>query len=386
VARVHGRLRYVALDNPAGSLVDISSILNKADYDSDSDRPETGTFGQDGMRYEKLGLRTAQISMSGFLVPTTSKLHGRNTSLLLGAYDLAADFDNGTITKNIDLPETQGFGESWKARAVAGNRDDSASVEGFHNAAANANFDRIRAEAAAESGVVLSVGYNGFAIGSLVDFGALAVDKLTLPGDPTSVTRTTLSAKYDNGCFLGVSLHAVTAETATADATAVDETASTANGGVAALHITSVSGSGSITVKVMHSTDNVSFTDLGSFTAATAIGSQIISIAAGTTVNRYVRASVTAFSGFTSVTFQVSFMRRAYAQAGNTGSIRHFNSLVQRSTTSTFNVGPSSSTTGAEKLSGECRLSSLTTTFTENGVDTFSATLMSDGTVTEGTF
>lgn len=387
MAKSHGRSHYLALDNPAGSLVSIVSATDKADYEGSADRPETTTFGNDAKRYGVLGLKSGQLSIGGFLMPSSTKIHGRAAVVYVGAYDVSGYFDSGTVTKNVDLPETQTFGDSWKEHGVPGLRDDSMSLEGFHDATASSgSWDVIRAALAASTLPAMSVAYNGYAIGSLVDFGAIATETMSLPGDVNGVNRLTASAKYDNGCMLGVSLHANTAETGTADAASVDETAATADGGYAVIHTTAFSGFTSVTIKVQHSTNDSVWADLASFTAVTAIGSEVIEIAKGTTVNRYVRASVTAVSGSGSITFTVAFGRRGYASAGTAGSHRHFASLIQRSTSSTFEYGKEGNTAGQPKLTGEARLSSLAVTFSENDVEKFTATLMADGAVTETTF
>lgn len=390
MALSHGRLNYWALDNPAGALIDLSAGLDQKDYTSSTDRPNTEVFGQDGKRYQKGGLRSAEFSVGGYVSmanPSTAKIHGRNAVVLIGAYNVSAYFDSGSISKSIDLPETQTFQDAWKERGVPGLRDDSFSLDGFHDPVASiGSYDVLRAALAAESGTALSVGYNGFAIGSFVDFGAMALESQSLPGGVNDVNRVSASGKYDGGAFLGVSLHAITAETGTVNTASVDETAATTDGGWAVLHTTAYATFTSVTIKVQHSTDDSSWADLGTFTAVTAIGGEIIEIARGTTVNRYVRSIISAVGGTGSITYTVAFWRRGYASTGTTGSLRNWNALIQNASSQTFNAGPRGSTSGFEKFSGECRLSQLTTNFSENDIEKFSATLISDGTVTEGTF
>jgi hypothetical protein len=80
-----------------------------------------------------------------------------------------------------------------------------------------------------------------------------------------------------------------TVTTAT-NGTSVDNGASTANGMRANLHVTAVTGTGG-TVKVQHSSDNSTWVDFHTFTAATAATSQT-KTATGT-VNRYLRSVIT---------------------------------------------------------------------------------------------
>lgn len=109
----------------------------------------------------------------------------------------------------------------------------------------------------------------------------------------------------------GVSLHDLTAEVGTANGSAIDNGAATANGGVAHLHVTEITGAApSITVKIQHSTNGSTWADLQSFAAITAAGFERIEIAAGTTVNQHRRVVVTFGGTTTSVTYNVSFAGR----------------------------------------------------------------------------
>lgn len=98
---------------------------------------------------------------------------------------------------------------------------------------------------------------------------------------------------------------------------ALDNTASSANGGAAYLQITGLTLGGytSVSIVLQHSSDNGvgdPFVQIGSaFANATTTGAQRVRIADGTTVKRYLRAFVTwngAGSG-QSVTYCVAFAR-----------------------------------------------------------------------------
>ena len=116
------------------------------------------------------------------------------------------------------------------------------------------------------------------------------------------------SYNTDGQVGYGVIIDPLTAITVDTNGTAVDNGASTANGGIAHLHITAFSGLTSNSVIVEHSTDNISFATLGTFTLATGLTSERLVIAAGTTVNRYVRVRDDV-TGTGSCTRIVSFAR-----------------------------------------------------------------------------
>jgi hypothetical protein len=91
----------------------------------------------------------------------------------------------------------------------------------------------------------------------------------------------------------GVWLMTQQAVTATVNGTSYDST-SGGTGYMAQCHVTD--GSALLTVKIQHSTDNSSWSDLVSFTAFT-VSSAEQKFSTVTSVNRYVRGIVSAFSG-----------------------------------------------------------------------------------------
>lgn len=88
---------------------------------------------------------------------------------------------------------------------------------------------------------------------------------------------------------MGVVLHDHAAETADGNEESVDRGASSAGGAAASLHLTSYTGLTGITVKIQHSSDDDTYADLITFTAATGVTSEFKTVTG--TVNRYVRAS-----------------------------------------------------------------------------------------------
>jgi hypothetical protein len=77
------------------------------------------------------------------------------------------------------------------------------------------------------------------------------------------------------------------------------------------LHVTAVGSGDTLDSKIQHSANNVDWADLSPvFTQATAITSQIITVAAGTTVNRYLREYHTIAGTPATITYLVAFARR----------------------------------------------------------------------------
>lgn len=91
---------------------------------------------------------------------------------------------------------------------------------------------------------------------------------------------------------------------------AVDNAAGTTNGGVAHLHVTTASGtSPTCDTVVEHSTNNSTWSTLATFTQATSVTSQRVTVAAGTTVHRYLRAKSTLGGTSPNFTIAVAFAR-----------------------------------------------------------------------------
>jgi hypothetical protein len=167
---------------------------------------------------------------------------------------------------------------------------------------------------------------NAFQCTALPDGFAIGKPAMFMVGDPTEyavdaqvadAVGMTFTAQADESVEMGyVIASGVGATTAlvpyTADAltgTAVDRGASpltpTTRGLAAAVHVTAYSGFTGVLVKVQHSPDNSAWADLASFTNITAVGREKISVPIGTTVNRYLRASVDV-TGSGSVTLLVA--------------------------------------------------------------------------------
>lgn len=122
-----------------------------------------------------------------------------------------------------------------------------------------------------------------------------------------------LSYAVNGAMQWGQALTSHAAVTATGTGTAVAGTAATSNGGVAQLHVTAVAGTSSPTLGVIieHSVNgSTSWATLATFTqVTTSTSAQRVTVAAGTTVRRYLRASYTVAGSGPSYTIAVAFAR-----------------------------------------------------------------------------
>jgi hypothetical protein len=149
----------------------------------------------------------------------------------------------------------------------------------------------------------------GVAIGKPAFFAVVDPTDYAVDASVADAVAVTFSAQADESVEMGYTVHALAAETADGNGTAVDRGASpltpTTRGLVAALHVTAYSGLTSAALKIQHSVDNSVWADLVAFASVTALTQQRVSVANGTTVNRYLRV-VTDVTGTGSVTFLVA--------------------------------------------------------------------------------
>ena len=238
-------------------------------------------------------------------------IHGKNASVLHGAFSLSSYLNDGSVSSSVETAEVTAFGGTAKAY-LTGLKDGTLSASGMFDGAANGVDEVLTASIGSDTLAPVTFGPNGLTIGDrvvLLQAKTTSYDVSSPVGDVVSVSY---DAQADGGLDHGVSLAALASISATTNSTSVDNTASTTNGGLAQVHVTVNSRSSNSTIKVQHSSDNSTWADLASFTvvATTITTSERVAVAAGTTVNRYLRAQNTLAAGTGSITYQVSFSRR----------------------------------------------------------------------------
>lgn len=238
--------------------------------------------------------------------------HGKNTIVSVGNYDLSTFFTSATTTNNVDVLDSTTFGSANKSYVV-GQKEGTVSFEGLWTGVADEVDAALLAALGGATPTPITVGSEGAAIGrraKLLNANETSYEVSSAIADLVSISA---EAQATDGLDGGVLLAAQQSVTATVDNSSVDNAASSANGGVAHLHVTANSRDGVATIKVQHSSDNSTWVDLVTFTNTTAstITSQRVEVAAATTVNRYLRAKVSSFGGSSgSLTITVGFARR----------------------------------------------------------------------------
>jgi hypothetical protein len=241
-----------------------------------------------------------------------SFLHGSSTAVLVNEKVVSSEISGWTATHNRAMSEVTTVGQtagSAGAAFVPGLMSGTLGLRGPQNSDPTLG---LTAEIQGAIGVD-----NAFVATCLPDGTAIGKPALFIVGDPSEyavdaavadAVAMTFTAMADESVDMGYVLHALGAETIDGNGTAVDRgTVSTPStrGLTAAIHVTAYTGLTGAAIKIQHSTDNSVWADLVSFTNVTAVTSERVKVANGTTVNRYLRV-VTDVTGTGSVTFLVA--------------------------------------------------------------------------------
>lgn len=238
-------------------------------------------------------------------------LHGKSTSVLHGAYDLSTYLNEASVSHDIEAAETTTFQSSGSAKTyVVGLRDASVSASGLFDGAANAVDQVLAASIGSDTLAPITIAPQGVTVGNGVVIALAKTTSYEVSSPVGDVVSVSYDAQTDGGADRGVSLAALASVSATGNGTSVDNTTSSANGGIAQLHVTVNTRSAATTIKVQHSSDNTTWADLATFTS---VGSTTVTserVSASGTVNRYLRATHTLSAGTGALTYQASFARR----------------------------------------------------------------------------
>lgn len=158
----------------------------------------------------------------------------------------------------------------------------------------------------------LDVAPEGYATGNPVFMYNAIQTQVATQAQVGSTVDASVTAIGDGFIDAGVSVEDYTLISGTGNGAARDSgiAGGTANGGVAHLHVSQYASITSDTITIEHSVDgSTAWATLVSFAVVTALTSERVVVAPGTTVRKFLRV-VDTFSGAGSITRQVSFARR----------------------------------------------------------------------------
>lgn len=240
--------------------------------------------------------------------------HGKNTVVLVNEYNLSSYFNEATTANSIETSETTTYGAAGGSKTyVTGLNDGTVSVSGLFDGDTAAIDAVLTSVLGSDTDVNFTVAYDGgMTIGARCATGQSIMTSYEVSSPVADVVSTSAEFQPDGGVSRGVVLAPLSTVSATGNGTAVDNGASTVNGGVAVIHVPANTRNGTIIVKVQHSADNVTYADLVTFAtvSSTTKTSERLSVASGTTVNRYLRASYTVAGSTGSASIAVAFARR----------------------------------------------------------------------------
>lgn len=227
---------------------------------------------------------------------------------LIGGYNFLANKVQGVSRKVEEiLTRVDGLGDSWEDSAHTGMSRGLFTQDGaFFDDTTNQMHAALKA--APTTARVGLIAWGGNVVGSAcTGFAGKVMTSYEVLAQLAGLTKANAAYGVTGQVEEGVLLLAHAAQTAGWTSTAVDNAASSANGGSGYLEVSALSGFTSVTVKVRHSADNVTYADLITFTAVTAAPTAQRSTVAGT-VNRYL-LTTGAVTGSGSITPVVGFAR-----------------------------------------------------------------------------
>jgi hypothetical protein len=238
----------------------------------------------------------------------------KDIRVFVDQYDLSSAFKTAKPSGQVDSLESTTFGAIADKAYLNGLMKGALSLEGlFASDSVNQNQidDVLSAALGSTSPHVVTVGQEGLIQAGRSILMSANETKYEVSSQVGQIIMS--SAEFDSvyGYERGLMLHPLNAETATGSDTVADNAAASLNGGAAHLHVPAISGSGlSIVIKIQHSSDNITFVDLVTFTtiAAATPTSQRVEVTG--TVNRYLKSTRTVSGSSPSASYAVAFARR----------------------------------------------------------------------------
>ena len=247
-------------------------------------------------------------------------VHGKNSKVYLDEFDMSAYLNSTDISHTQDTAETTAYGATSRA-FMPSQASGTLSFGGLYDAVTGAGSSDKEFEAILGSTTtpLLTVAIDGGTIGNRAVIARANETSYTLASPVADINSVTADFQcsadpannVDFGVASGVQLTtgASIAHGSLGNLASVDNSASSANGGAAVLHVPTNTVDGNTTIKVQHSANDSTWADLVTFTAvgASTITSQISAVTG--TVNRYLRVTASTAGSSGAITFMVSFAR-----------------------------------------------------------------------------
>lgn len=228
--------------------------------------------------------------------------HSKDSRFAFGSTALAAYLTGFTTSTMVDTADATDITSATR-NYVPGLTDSTIAASGLFESL----YDTPAVAAlGAASGSPVTVAPAGFALGNPVIVVSGREISYEVSGAVGEVVAANINIQGDGRFDSGVSLIDLAEVTATGTGSVHTAAAGTSNGGVGTIHVTACSGT--LTVKIQHSTNNSTWSDLLTFTAATGATSERVVVSGA--VNKYLRASYTLTGVGAAATFTTNLARR----------------------------------------------------------------------------
>jgi hypothetical protein len=235
--------------------------------------------------------------------------HGKNTGVFYNGADLSPYFNEASVSNDVEVAETTAFGDTDK-QYIAGLRDGTLSAAGMFDGSQGAIDQTLSALIGAEAADVVTLTPDGVAVGRRAFSAAARQTSYEISSPVSDVVAASLEVQATDGVDTGVLLAARATVTALGNGANVDQGASSSEGGIGYLHVTSNTMDGATAFKVQDSADAIVFVDLITFTSVSASATVGEKITVTGSVDRYVRASHDPGASSGSVTYTLAFARK----------------------------------------------------------------------------
>lgn len=238
-------------------------------------------------------------------------VHSKNTRIVVGVLPLSCYLRSLEHSSERELADVTVFCDDGH-KFIRGLDNGSLSLGGLLEADASQGKpdDVLNAARNAASGSVITIGPDGLTVGKRVLSIEARESSYTITSEVADAVQIAAEWQAEGGVDVGVSLHDLAAEDDNGNGQSVNNGASSAGGGIAALHVVSNSRDGDTTIRVQHSADDSTYADLVTFTTVGASTTLAERKTVNGTVNQYLRV-VWALDGSSGeVSFVVAFCRR----------------------------------------------------------------------------
>lgn len=247
--------------------------------------------------------------------------HGKGTKVYLNEFDMSTYLNQSDVAFNNETAETTAYGATARTY-IPSQETGTLSLAGMYEAATGSGSSDQEFEAilGAASTPLVTVADDAGTIGNRTVLARTNATSYTIATPIADLNAVTLDLQccsdaandITSGLAFGVQLAtgASVPFGSLGNLASVDNTSSSANGGMAILHATANTIDATTTVKVQHSTDDAVWADLITFTgvSATTLASEVSAVTG--TVNQYLRVTASAAGSTTgAITFMVSFAR-----------------------------------------------------------------------------